>query len=163
MAPGSCRYFKIIWFYVLWNKFMSTCCETVLRWMSHNTTDDKSTLAQVMAWCRQASSHDLSQCWPRCMLTYFVTRPQWVNSKFNPFIKDSDTHCWPTDVPLAPLSSLRHWKPSKILNSLWPSDTLWCQRSGSTLAQVMACCLMAASQYLNQCWLIISEVQWHSY
>ena len=30
-----------------------------------------------------------------------------------------------------------------------------------TLAQVMACCLMAPSHYLNQCWLIISEV-WHS-
>ena len=36
-------------------------------------------------------------------------------------------------------------------------------RSGSTLAQLMACCLMAPSHYLNQCWLIISEVQWHSY
>ena len=27
----------------------------------------------------------------------------------------------------------------------------------------MACCLTAPSHYLNQCWLIISEVQWHSY
>ena len=33
--------------------------------------------------------------------------------------------------------------------------------SGSTLAQEMACCLMAPSHYLNQCWLI-SEVEWHS-
>ena len=36
-------------------------------------------------------------------------------------------------------------------------------RSGSTLAQVMACCLTAPSHYLNQCWLIISEVQSHVY
>ena len=49
------------------------------------------------------------------------------------------------------------------LNSLWPSDTIWWQRSGSTLAQVIACCLTAPSHYLNQCWLIISEVQWYSY
>ena len=28
-------------------------------------------------------------------------------------------------------------------NSLWPSDTIWRQRSGSSLAQVMACCLIA--------------------
>ena len=49
------------------------------------------------------------------------------------------------------------------LNSLWPSDTIWRQRSGSTLDQVMACCLTVPSHYLNQCWLIISEVQWHSY
>ena len=33
--------------------------------------------------------------------------------------------------------------------------------SGSTLAQIMACCLMAPSHYLNQCWLLISEVLWH--
>ena len=49
------------------------------------------------------------------------------------------------------------------VNSLWPSDAIWRQRSGSTLAQVMACWLTAPSHYLNQCWLIISEVQWHSY
>ena len=48
-----------------------------------------------------------------------------------------------------------------FINSLWPSDTIWWQRSGSTLAQVMACCLSAPSHYLNQCWLIISEAQWH--
>ena len=35
--------------------------------MSLNLTDDKSTLVQVMAWCRQATSHYLSQCWPRYM------------------------------------------------------------------------------------------------
>ena len=27
----------------------------------------------------------------------------------------------------------------------------------------MACCLTAPSHYLNQCWLIIIEIQWHSY
>ena len=26
----------------------------------------------------------------------------------------------------------------------------------------MACCLMAPSHYLNQCWLLISEILWHS-
>ena len=43
-------------------------------------------------------------------------------------------------------------------NSLRPSDAIWRHRSGSTLAQVMACCLTAPSHYLNQCWLIISKV-----
>ena len=32
-----------------------------------------------MAWCHQATSHYLSQCWPRFMSPYGVTRPQWVN------------------------------------------------------------------------------------
>ena len=45
------------------------------------------------------------------------------------------------------------------VNSLWPSDTIWRHKSGSTLDQVMACCLTAPSHYLNQCWLIIIKVQ----
>ena len=44
-----------------------------------------------------------------------------------------------------------------------PSDTIWRQKSGSTLAQVMACCLTASSHYLNQCWFTISKVHWHSF
>ena len=49
------------------------------------------------------------------------------------------------------------------INSLWPGDTIWRRGTRSTLAQVMACCLTAPSHYLNQFWLIISEVNWHSY
>ena len=55
-------------------------CELAFRWMSLDLTDDKSTLDQVMAWCRQATSHYLSQCWPRSLSPYGVTRPQWFNS-----------------------------------------------------------------------------------
>ena len=51
------------------------------------------------------------------------------------------------------------YKMVEQINSLWPSDAIWRQRSGSTLAQVMACCLTAPSHYLHQCWLIINEVQ----
>ena len=49
-----------------------------LRWMPLYLIDDKSTLVQVMAWCHQASSHYLNQCWPRSMSTYGVTRLQRV-------------------------------------------------------------------------------------
>ena len=42
-----------------------------------------------------------------------------------------------------------------VINSLLPSDAIWQQRSRSTLAQVMACCLMAPSHYMKQCLLII--------
>ena len=34
-----------------------------------------------MAWCHLAPSHYLSQCWPRSMLPYGGTRPQWVNDR----------------------------------------------------------------------------------
>ena len=56
-------------------------CEIPLSRMSLYLTDDKSTLVQVMAWCRQATSHYLSQCWPRSMPPYRVPRPQWVKDK----------------------------------------------------------------------------------
>ena len=36
-------------------------------------TDDQSTLVQVI------TSHYPSQCWPRSLSPYGVTRPQWVN------------------------------------------------------------------------------------
>ena len=47
------------------------------------------------------------------------------------------------------------------INSMGPSDTIWWHRCGSTLVQVMACCLMAPSHYKNKCWLIISETCWY--
>ena len=51
---------------------------------------------------------------------------------------------------------------SPKFNSLWPSDALQWHRSGSTLAQIMASCLMAPSHYLNQYWLIINQDLRHS-
>ena len=38
-----------------------------------------------------------------------------------------------------------------VVNSLWSNDAIWRQRSRSTLAQVMACCLTVPSHYLSQC------------
>ena len=58
-------------------------CELALRWMSLDLTDEKSTLFRVMAWCRQAASHNLSQWWPRSLLPYGITRPQWVKKGSN--------------------------------------------------------------------------------
>ena len=55
-------------------------CKIVLKWMPMDLTDGKSTLVQVMAWCRQATSHYLSQCWPRSVSPYGIIRPQWVNT-----------------------------------------------------------------------------------
>ena len=54
--------------------------EITPRWMLLDFTDDKSILVQVMAWCRQATSHYLSQWSPGSMSPYIITGPQWVNS-----------------------------------------------------------------------------------
>ena len=49
--------------------------------MSVDLTDDMSTLVQVMAWCRQATSHYLSQSCPTSLSSYGVNRPQLVKEK----------------------------------------------------------------------------------
>ena len=55
-------------------------CEIALIWMSLVFTDDQSTLVQVMAWCRQATSHYLSQCWLSSSSPYGVAGSQWVDT-----------------------------------------------------------------------------------
>ena len=46
--------------------------------MPQNPISDRSALVQVMAWCPQATSHYLSQCWPRSVSQYGVTKLQWL-------------------------------------------------------------------------------------
>ena len=45
---------------------------TGLHWWSVN-------IDSGMAWCCQATSHYLSQCWPKSLSPYGTTWPQWVN------------------------------------------------------------------------------------
>ena len=48
-----------------------------IRILTHCALGDvKSTSA---AWCRQATSHYMNQCWPRSLSPYGITRPQWIN------------------------------------------------------------------------------------
>ena len=81
LAPGrpGCDFKTAIFNLVLLIGIFTSSNDNALRWMPWDLTDDKSTLVQVMAWCRQATSHYLSQCWPSSMSPYGVTRPQWVN------------------------------------------------------------------------------------
>ena len=47
-------------------------------------------------------------------------------------------------------------------HQLWLIDTIWYHTFRSTLAQVMHWCLMASIHYLNQSWLTIQCLLWHS-
>ena len=92
----------------------------------------------------------------------FISTIIWPNNlcsilqRYIFFTKKLITNCsWPMHL----------WHGSEnsyLVNSLWSSDNSWWHRSVSTLAKVMACCLMAPSHYLNQSWLLINEVLWHS-
>ena len=58
---------------IIRNSSLGTCCEIDLMSMPKSLTADLSILVQVMAWCRQATSHCLSQYWPRSVSPYGVT------------------------------------------------------------------------------------------
>ena len=73
--------FKLI-FVIDWSIGWSISYEYALRQVSVDLSNDNSTLVQVMAWCYQATSHYLSQCWPSSLSPYGITRPHWVNYVF---------------------------------------------------------------------------------
>ena len=106
-------------------------------------------VSKPWSFCYTAS-HWWSSTWPWLSISWqfplAVTEQPW---NYCP-------SCWRYS-----LSWCKRWAQN-MFNSLWPSDAIWRQKSGSTLAQVMACCLTAPSHYLNQCWFIISKVLWHS-
>ena len=80
LAPGRpwCHFKTAIFNLVLLIGIFTLSKDNALRWMSWDITDDKSTLVQVMAWCHQAASNYMSQCWPSSMSPYGVTRPQLI-------------------------------------------------------------------------------------
>ena len=55
-----------------------------------------------------------------------------------------------------------NWNIILLQYSLWHSDVIRWHRSGPTLAQVLDCILTTSSQYMHQCWFIISTVMPHS-
>ena len=79
-VPGRCgsNIKNMISKFIIQNSSLGTHYEIVLRKMPENFTDEKSTLVQELARCRQATRHRLSQCWPTSMLKYGATRPQWA-------------------------------------------------------------------------------------
>ena len=84
--------------------------------MSMDLSDDKSTLFQVMAWCRQATSHYLCQCWPRSMMPCGVTRLQWV--KVTAFVMDSRVNHFNTLRPGQKWQPFYRWH-FQILSPEW--------------------------------------------
>ena len=88
LAPGRCDRNSelVILKLITMIDIFSISSEIILRWiprdlrsMQQNTSDEKSTQVEVMAWCSQATSHYLDQRSHRSMSPYDVTRPQLVN------------------------------------------------------------------------------------
>ena len=97
LAPGRSKYDSksVIFNLVLLISIFRSSHDNVLRWMPQDLSDDKSTLIQVMAWCRQATSHYLSQCWLSSLTPYDVTRPLKTEQNRRYFVDDIfDAFSW---------------------------------------------------------------------
>ena len=67
-------------------KVVNTSCEIAFTRMPQIAYDDESTLFQVMIWCGLATSHYLSQCWPRSMSPYGGTGLQRLTLKVDRYL-----------------------------------------------------------------------------
>ena len=80
LALGRCgnNFKSIIFESNIKNSSRGTHYKILRMWMPENLTNEKARLFQVIAWCCQAISHYLNQCWSTFLSPYSVTRPQWV-------------------------------------------------------------------------------------
>ena len=108
LYPERCNFKCVILQHMQMIDIVSISRSTVLRWIPKDFTDDKSTLVQVMAWCHQATSHHLSQCWPRSMSPYGISRPQRVTY----YICIIIYHCW--HMSYHQTSSISHTKSQHL-------------------------------------------------
>ena len=129
-------------------------CEIALIWMSLDFTDDQSTLVQVMAWCRQATSHYLVLCWPRSLLAYGVTRPQW--DKYL-------TSC--TNIIITFVFLVYHWFNRSFRYFQFTLKCHWNLFEGSILLQVITVTLQTILIFIKAMITIIlvHQSHYHSY
>ena len=160
LSPGKsvCDFKCVNFNYNLGIDILGIHVDISMEWMPVDLIDSKSTLVQVMAWCRQATSHYLSQCWPISMFLYGITKPQSVPVNFDDDISFQHTmllivlrrDSWYHEV--TQWISYKRSQTNIQFNSsrkntalmvywLWPSDAMWQHRSWSTLFQAMACYL----------------------
>ena len=109
---------------LIWS-FSHSGCGIVLKWMPLDITNDRSKLVKVMAWCRQATSHYLSQGWPGADLCRHMS---WLN--YDEFI-----NCFKCVVlsfvrlliaNVNPYTNFSKWCMSHRFNPLGPGDAYMC-------------------------------------
>ena len=120
MAPGGFQrnFRKVIFQVTLVIDGWSISCKTALKWMPMDLTDGKSTLLQVMAWCRQAQwvkgtlfgkTASIPQLYGQFCSVDFTNSLQWRHNKC-----DGVPNYWRLDCLLKRLFRCRPKKTSKL-------------------------------------------------
>ena len=130
-------------YYWLWKIYFSmTQNKTSVWYIINNMTN-----IYISTWhqhVRQLSGHS-HICWLRHYLRLLMSK-QWV------WVHDIHTYIWLITALSRMKTILSDDNLKIIFNSFWTSEStsIRCQRIGSTLVEVKACCLMATNHYLNQ-------------
>ena len=83
-------------------------------------------------------------------------------ASFNSWTCEATTSTEPVGIACDTEGTNYHYVISLTHCGLVMAYGIWRHISESTLVQTMAWCLTAPSHYLNQRWLIISEILWHA-
>ena len=131
------------------------CHWTLLR------NEDESTLVQVMAWCHQATSHYLRQCWPRSLSPYGVTRPQWVDIGY------TSVQHWAIDLLVFHISiSIKIYQMKcKGVSVEVNNDKIICIVSNYSVDVTIQCLPITENMVQNYCWVYLflySLLWWQS-
>ena len=59
---------------IVMTDILSIASGITLRWIPQDFSNNKSVLVEVMAWCREATSHYLTQYWSSPILPYGITK-----------------------------------------------------------------------------------------
>ena len=151
------------------------CCQLLLLFFLVNKI-----VSRKFIWkcCQQKRDIFSPRCANRCscilIFAEYILLTEWRPHTLVAILKNNPTSYIPSQVQTYSLFGIKVYDPELQINnseyhsslcsvhSLGPGDAIWRHGTRSTLAQVMACCLLAPSHYLKQCWLIIGEVLWHS-
>ena len=108
----------------------------------HNTTPHHTTPHHTHHTTSPLPKHTYLNTIEMQFIIHTLTSTVWLNRRWSFRARMS------IQTPLVYVYVNNH--DADTVNSLWHSDAIWRQRSGSTLAKVMACCLTSPSHYLNQ-------------
>ena len=106
--------------------------------------------------------------WIKCLITSLVPRYYWFiiswiyrNKLQWNLYRNTKLFCHENifEIAICKIATIL-FKPLCV-NSLWPGDTIWWQRSDICSGNHSGS-LTAPSHYLNQCWLIMKDILWYS-
>ena len=105
-----------------------------------------------MAWCRQATSHYLSQCWPRSMSPYGVIGPQWVHncrSRYKAWHIPLPSNPWQVKLPVGQVDLGKVFFRNHI-------SMTWCKTAVSPLLMHWTYCRLVLSHRYDLYWKMLN-------